>query len=273
MADVGPVRELGEVALIAARAGADAIRRVVGTGHLDTQVKSAGHDLVTAADRASEQAILGVLRTARPDDTIVGEEGGAYQGTSSVRWLVDPLDGTANFVYGRADFAVSVGAECDGRPVAGAILRPADGVWLVTADRGVYVGRESSPDSTAVRDLRHVPLADSLITVGLPYSLTARQDVLTVVAQLAPVVRGVRVVGSAAGDLAALTLGQCDGFIGFGLAEWDTAAGRALVIKAGGAVREIDSPSSLRVLLAAGSSMSVNALTEHVDNAIWQSVG
>ncbi len=273
MADVGPVRELGEVALIAARAGADAIRRVVGTGRLDTQIKSAGHDLVTAADRASEQAILGVLRTARPDDTIVGEEGGAYQGTSRVRWLVDPLDGTANFVYGRADFAVSVGAHCDGRPVAGAILRPADGVWLVTADRGVYVGRESAPASTAVRDLRHVPLADSLITIGLPYSLTARRDVLTVIAQLAPLVRGVRVVGSAAGDLAALTLGQCDGFIGFGLAEWDTAAGHALVIKAGGAVREIDSPSGLRVLLAAGSSMSVNALTEHVDSAIWQSVG
>jgi myo-inositol-1(or 4)-monophosphatase len=87
-------------------AGADAIRSVVGTGHLDTHFKSASHDLVTAADRASEQAIVSVMRTARPDDTIVGEEGGSYEGTSSVRWLVDPLDGTARFVYGRADFAV-----------------------------------------------------------------------------------------------------------------------------------------------------------------------
>lgn len=93
MADTGPVHLLGEVALIAARAGADAIRSVVGTGNLDTHVKSASHDLVTAADRASEQAIVSVLRTVRPDDTIVGEEGGSYEGTSTVRWLVDPFDG------------------------------------------------------------------------------------------------------------------------------------------------------------------------------------
>jgi myo-inositol-1(or 4)-monophosphatase len=149
-----------------------------------------------------------------------------------------PIRRTANIVYGRADFAVSVGERADGKPVAGAILRPADGRWLVTSDQGVYVGRESESARNAVPDIRSVRLADSLITVGLPYSLTARQDALSVIAQLAPLVRGFRVVGSAAGDLAALTLGQCDGFIGFGLAEWDTAAGHALVIKAGGVVRD-----------------------------------
>lgn len=79
-------------------------------------------------------------------------------------------------MYGRADFAVSVGERADGKPVAGAILRPADGLWLVTSDQGVYVGRESESARNAVPDIRPVRLADSLITVRLPYSLTARQD-------------------------------------------------------------------------------------------------
>ena len=132
MVDPVPMPDLGPIALTAARAGAAAIRLVIGTGQLGTRFKSGGHDMVTAADKASERAVIDAIRTARPADSILGEEGGAHQGTTDVRWLVDPLDGTANFVYGRADYAVSVGAELAGEPSAGSIIRPADGQWVTS---------------------------------------------------------------------------------------------------------------------------------------------
>src|SRR5688572_14074047 len=92
---------LRELALTAARAGAGAIADVLRRGGLQTEAKQAAHDLVTSADRASEQAVLQVLRTARPDDAVLGEETGEHPGKTGLRWLVDPLDGTANFIYGR----------------------------------------------------------------------------------------------------------------------------------------------------------------------------
>ena len=103
--------DAGALALRAAQAGATAIAAVVASGGVRTDFKSGGHDLVTTADKAAEAAVIEVIRAARPDDAILGEEGGALVGTSGSRWLVDPLDGTANFVYGRADHAVSVGLE------------------------------------------------------------------------------------------------------------------------------------------------------------------
>lgn len=99
-----------------------------------------------------------------------------------------------------------------------------------------------------------------MVAVGLPYSLTERQRVMELIATLMPRVRGVRVMGSAAGDLAAVTLGQCDAFLGFGLAEWDTAAGHALVLAAGGTVREIRQGQPSSVLIAGGSADVVEAL-------------
>jgi myo-inositol-1(or 4)-monophosphatase len=276
---------LGEIALDAARAGAAAIRTVVDAGALRTEFKTAGHDMVTAADKASERAILAVLRAARPDDSIVGEEGGSYEGPSAVRWLVDPLDGTANFVYGRADYAVSVGATVDGLPAAGAIIRPADGRWLagehggadgpggvgatglVSGFGGVRTGVGPAGISTSAAALpaRTGGLAQAMVAVGLPYSLTERRRVMQSISSLMPLVRGVRVMGSAAGDLAAVALGQCDAFLGFGLAEWDTAAGHALVLAAGGTALEVGSQTPSRVLVAGGAADVVHALADLVD--------
>jgi len=124
-------RPLAGLALRAARAGAAAIAGVVARGEVRPDVKTGAHDLVTAADRASEAAIIEVIRAERPDDAILGEESGAHPGNSGTRWLVDPLDGSANFVYGRADYAVSVGVESAGAIVAGAIIRPSDGRWML----------------------------------------------------------------------------------------------------------------------------------------------
>ena len=262
MVDPVPMPDLGPLSLTAARAGAAAIRSVIGTGQLGTQFKSGSHDMVTAADKASERAVIDAIRTARPADSILGEEGGAHQGTTDVRWLVDPLDGTANFVYGRADYAVSVGAELAGEPSAGSIIRPADGQWVMAGRHGVSAGRDT-PTASGRTDLipavRQCSVTDALVAFGLPYSLPARRQALSIVAALVPRLRGVRVIGSAASDLAAVALGQCDAFVGFGLADWDTAAGQAIVIAAGGTVRPADQQSSMKTLIA-GSAAVVDGL-------------
>ena len=177
--------EPGALTEAAARAGAAAIESVVAAGDVRIDYKTARHDLVTTADRASEAAIVGVLRSARPDDTILAEETGLHEGPSGVRWLVDPLDGTINFVYRRSDYAVSVAAEHGGVLLAGAIVRPADGRCVVTAGDELTASDEadSAPDvnagdgggaavtSRTLTLARPVDVPDALVAFGLPYSL------------------------------------------------------------------------------------------------------
>ncbi len=185
-------RPLAGLALRAARAGAAAIAGVVARGEVRPDVKTGAHDLVTTADRASEAAIIEVIRAERLDDAILGEESGAHPGSSGTRWLVDPLDGTANFVYGRSDFAVSVGVESAGAIVAGAIIRPSDGRWVladVTASE-ITIGAElSPPQTTKLAGRQHVSAspnheahaADGLVSFGLPYAMSARQAALAII--------------------------------------------------------------------------------------------
>jgi myo-inositol-1(or 4)-monophosphatase len=257
---------LATLALRAARAGTAAIAGVVARGEVRPDVKTGAHDLVTAADRASEAAIIEVIRAERPDDAILGEESGAHAGSSASRWLVDPLDGTANFVYGRPDFAVSVGVETAGTIVAGAIIRPSDGRWVladVTASE-IAVGAElSPPQTTKLAGRQHVSstpsdevhAVDALVSFGLPYAMSARQAALAIIRAVVPHVRGVRIAGSAACDFLAWAHGECDAFVGCGLAEWDTAAGQAIVLAAGGAVRSVATPD-FDILVAASPPLA-----------------
>jgi len=259
-------RPLAGLALRAARAGAAAIAGVVARGEVRPDVKTGAHDLVTAADRASEAAIIEVIRAERPDDAILGEESGAHPGNSGTRWLVDPLDGSANFVYGRADYAVSVGVESAGAIVAGAIIRPSDGRWML-ADviaSEIAVGAElSPPQTTKLAGRQHVSAspndeahaADALVSFGLPYAMSARQAALAIIRDAVPHVRGVRIAGSAACDFLAWAHGECDAFVGYGLAEWDTAAGQAIVLAAGGAVRSVGTPD-FDILIAASPPLA-----------------
>ena len=259
-------RPLAGLALRAARAGAAAIAGVVARGEVRPDVKTGAHDLVTAADRASEAAIIEVIRAERPDDAILGEESGAHPGNSGTRWLVDPLDGSANFVYGRADYAVSVGVESAGAIVAGAIIRPSDGRWML-ADviaSEIAVGAElSPPQTTKLAGRQHVSAspndeahaADALVSFGLPYAMSARQAALAIIRDAVPHVRGVRIAGSAACDFLAWAHGECDAFVGCGLAEWDTAAGQAIVLAAGGAVRSVGTPD-FDILIAASPPLA-----------------
>ncbi len=250
----------GALALRAAQAGATAIAAVVASGGVRTDFKSGGHDLVTTADKAAEAAVIEVIRAARPDDAILGEEGGAHSGTSGSRWLVDPLDGTANFVYGRADHAVSVGLETDGVITAGAIIRVSDGRWAAAADGTASGGIQSPGATTGAQPFQpsvnqQVPAADALVSFGLPYDLTARQRVFDIIGVLIPQIRGVRIAGSAACDFLALAHGECDAFVGCGLAEWDTAAGQAIVAASGGAITRVPGPG-FDILIAAAPQLA-----------------
>ena len=127
---------LAAVAVRAAVRAARAVRETVAGGPLQVDTKLGVHDLVTTADRAAEAAAIAEIRRARPDDAILAEESGEHPGTSGVEWIIDPVDGTGNFVLGRADHAVSVAAYRGAAPLAAVIHRPADGAWAATGEDG-----------------------------------------------------------------------------------------------------------------------------------------
>jgi myo-inositol-1(or 4)-monophosphatase len=253
---------LRALALNAARSGAEAIAEVLGRGGLQTEAKQAPHDLVTSADRASEEAVLEMLYSARPDDAVIGEETGEHPGTTGVRWFVDPLDGTANFIYGRAGWSVSVGAEIDGQPTVGAVLCPADGRWAAADPCGVDAGGYDPlpglvsvprPPRRSTAEQPTVPPSAALVSVGMPYPLQTRAEVLRVAAALVSRLRAIRMIGAAASELLGLAGGECDGFLGFGLSPWDTTAGAAIVRACGGTTQSVRSPIGVDVLVAAMS--------------------
>jgi myo-inositol-1(or 4)-monophosphatase len=252
-----PAAELQDVAVEAARAGALAIQHVLAGGGFDVHRKSASHDLVTDADRAAEDAVLAVLRKRRPDDAVLAEESGVHDGTSGLRWLVDPLDGTANFVHARSDYAVSVAVESRNVHLAAAIHRPSDGEWVAARD-GDLRGSGQVLGITAPSTVRH-----ALIGVGFPYDLRLRERALTSLGSLVPVVRDFRRIGSAACDALALAQGRLDAFVGFGMAEWDMAAARAIVPAAGGVCTDLMTPGDLPAFVA-GSHRVVDAIVSRI---------
>ena len=236
-------------------------RAAVAAGGVRTDFKSGAHDLVTTADKAAEAAIIEVIRAARPDDAILGEEGGAHRDVGS-RWLVDPLDGTANFVYGRADHAVSVGVETDGVITAGAIIRVSDGRWAA-ASWGPPAPAATQPGRTTGRQrscsAQREPGGPRRAGAGLLRpALRPRRPAAGVRhhrGACIPQIRGVRIAGSAACDFLALAHGECDAFVGCGLAEWDTAAGQAIVAASGGAILQIPGPG-FDILIAAAPPLA-----------------
>ena len=186
-------------------------------------------DLVTQADRRSEQAVVSRLRNSFPTHTIVAEEGGGVQSDSPFHWYVDPLDGTTNFAHGYPCFAVSIGLEEAGELLVGAIYQPVS-KELFTAVRG-----EGASLNQKTIHVSQVPsLATSLVATGFPSVKRARNPNIYYYWDFTMRSHGVRRDGSAALDLAAVACGRFDGFWEFGLHPWDTAAGVLLVREAGG---------------------------------------
>ncbi|HZY75918.1 MAG TPA: inositol monophosphatase family protein, partial [Jatrophihabitantaceae bacterium] len=183
---------------------------------------------VTAADKATESWLRDELARLRPDDAVLGEESGAEAGTSAVRWVVDPIDGTVNFVLGLPQYAVSVAAEVDGRTVAGAVLNPATGeLFHAHLGGGAYLG------DTRLHGPRDVELARAVVGTGFAYAAQRRQRQAAVVAQLLPAVADLRRLGSASLDLCAVAAGRLDAYFEAGLNPWDYAAGLLIATEAG----------------------------------------
>jgi myo-inositol-1(or 4)-monophosphatase len=208
-------------------------------------------DIVTQADRRSEQAIVARLRAHFPKHAIVAEEGGGNENDSPFRWHVDPLDGTTNFAHGYPCFAVSIGLEESGELVAGVIYQPVSGeLFTAIKGEGAYLNQKKIQVSPIEK------LATSLLVTGFPSIKRAQNPNIRYYWDFTLRSHGVRRDGSAALDLAAVACGRFEGFWEFGLHSWDTAAGVLLVREAGGTVTQFDGqPYRLgdRELLASNS--------------------
>jgi myo-inositol-1(or 4)-monophosphatase len=211
--------------------------------------------MVSDADRAAEAAIASLLRAERPDDGLVGEEGTAAEGSSGRRWVVDPLDGTTNYLYGLPQWAVSVAVEDSSGALAGVVFDPAAGE-LFRAARGAGAELAGPRGGDPARPLRvrdGADLSRSLVATGFGYEPGWRAEQAAAAARVLPRVRDIRRAGAAALDLAWLAAGRLDGYWERGLKPWDWAAGRLLVTEAGGAVAELE--GERHGLVAAGPAL------------------
>lgn len=221
---------------IAAQAGA-LVRARRREGVSVAATKSSPEDIVTAADREAEQLIRGLIQDARPHDGILGEEAGSTAGSSGITWVVDPIDGTVNYLYGLPDYAVSIGVvegdpdPATWTPLTGAVHVPeTDTMYTAARGEGAFVGATSLQTRPAV-DPRM-----ALVGTGFGYDPARRTRQATVVSGLIADVRDIRRMGSAAVDLCRVAEGQLDGFFEVGLNPWDMAAGSLIASEAGARV-------------------------------------
>ena len=241
----GP-EELLDLARRVAREAGQRIEELRRDGVSVAGTKSSDVDVVTRADQASEELIRDRLLTERPDDGFVGEEGDDVAGTSGVRWVVDPIDGTVNYLYGIPDYAVSVAASVDGAVVAGVVLNPAAGEEFV-AVRGGGATRNGDP----VRVRPFVSLEQSMLATGFNYEQPVRARQADAVARVLPRVRDIRRLGSCALDLCGVACGRFDAYAEEGVNEWDHAAGALIAAEAGARVELATGASGKEFILCA----------------------
>jgi myo-inositol-1(or 4)-monophosphatase len=193
--------------------------------------KSSATDMVSDADRDAEAIIRTILARHRPDDAIIGEESGVVSGDSGLRWVVDPLDGTTNYLFGQPVWSVSIACE-DARGGVAAIVLDASRGEAFTATRGGGARVNGRPIAVSAAD----DLQRSLIGTGFSYAPAVREGQARALVEILPRVRDVRRAGSAAIDLAWVACGRLDGYYELGTRHWDRAAGVLLVAEAGGVV-------------------------------------
>jgi myo-inositol-1(or 4)-monophosphatase len=238
--------ELLSVARAAARAGGAELLARFGHGQEGIRSKSGPTDMVSEADLAAEAAIRRVIGERRPQDAILGEEGGA-SGTGELRWIIDPLDGTTNFLFGIPIFAVSIACEAPDGMLVGVVLDPVR-EEIFAATRSTESTLNGVPVAASTRE----DLATALVATGFAYDAEVRAHQAAVLLRVLPRVRDVRRAGSAALDLAWSACGRCDAFYERGIKPWDWAAGGLIAERAGLVLRylEADSEVPFGVLVA-----------------------
>jgi myo-inositol-1(or 4)-monophosphatase len=252
---------LVSVAIAAATRAARIIEEAKGQPHHDISTKTSPTDLVTEVDRAAERCVVSELSEHRPDDAILAEEGTSREGTTGVRWIIDPLDGTTNFLFGVPAYAVSVAAEVDGRAEVGVVVDPSrDEIWRAVRGRGA--SRNGQPLQLVAAEVP--PLERALIATGFSYLPERRAYQAKVVSRVLPRVRDIRRFGSAALDSSWVAAGRVTAYYELGLQPWDLAAGVLIAQEAGAEVAILDDGTTvvappgvmepLRRLLAEGAA-------------------
>jgi myo-inositol-1(or 4)-monophosphatase len=214
---------------------------------LAISAKSTPTDLVSEADLATERLIRARLEAARPDDAILGEEGDDRPGTSGLRWVVDPLDGTINFLFGVPVWCVSVACEDADGALAGVVFDPLRGeTWAATRDGAATL------DGVPLERPSRESLSRALVATGFGYDAAVREEQAQVIGRLLPRVRDIRRLGSAALDLAWTAAGRYDAYFEQGVKHWDYAAGALICERAGLEVHHLpERPPAEPGLLAA----------------------
>ena len=256
---------LGALAVELADGAAELIRDTAGS-QLAVGSKSTDTDLVTDVDRRVESWLVGQLRKRRPGDAVLGEEGGdrmAKSGGAAVRWVLDPIDGTVNFVLGLPQFAVSVAAEVGGTVLAGAVANPVTReTFHARRGCGAFCGTQR------LHGPRDLPLERAVVATGFAYDAATRARQVAVVAPLLPRVADIRRLGAAALDLCFVAAGRLDAYFEAGLHSWDYAAGALIAAEAGCVLSGLrNRPPSPHLLAVTGPGMAADffALLEEVD--------
>ncbi|MDX6354049.1 MAG: monophosphatase, partial [Streptomyces sp.] len=222
---------LDELLAVATRLAADAAALLVDgleRPRTNVETKSSSTDMVSEIDRASETLIVAGLRAARADDALLGEEGTTSAGTSGVRWVIDPLDGTVNYLYGLPAWAVSIAAECEGEAVVGVVEAPMRGeTYQAVRGGGALVNGEQARCRPAPE------FSHALVGTGFGYLAERRAGQAEVLRSVVPRFRDIRRGGSAAIDLADVGCGRLDAYYERGLNPWDLAAGALFAREAG----------------------------------------
>lgn len=260
---VDSLREYAELAAIAAEVAcqaSDHIRRTMrelGDVTAGMETKSSDVDPVTIVDKAAEHFIADALSHLRPGDGLLGEEGAESSSSTGITWIVDPIDGTVNFIYGIPQYAVSVAACIGENVVAGAVINVATSdLYVAACGSGAFVLRSYSDALKSIEASKYSDLQHALIATGFSYSSPRREDQAKLLVSLLPNVRDIRRFGSAALDLCAVAEGCFDGYYEHGLNAWDFAAGALIAQEAGAKIKqpELKLASSAGALLLASSS-------------------
>jgi myo-inositol-1(or 4)-monophosphatase len=226
--------ELLSVAHEAARAAASELGPRFGRTARDVQSKSTPTDLVSEADVSAEAAVREVLGRRRPDDAILGEEGGAT-GEGEIRWVVDPLDGTINFLFGIPMFAVSIACEDGAGTLAGVVLDPIRAECFAATRSGDATLNDKSIVASDATDL-----ATTMVATGFGYDPAVRTRQAAVLTRVLPRVRDIRRFGAAALDLGWCACGRFDAYYERGVKTWDVAAGALIASRAGLEIRLLE---------------------------------
>ncbi|WP_082422148.1 inositol monophosphatase family protein [Corynebacterium oculi] len=229
------LRDLAEGLVCMAASAIEEKREELGDVRPYTLTKSSAVDPVTVVDTMAEEFLVETLLERRPGDGIIAEEGSARRSTTGVSWIIDPIDGTVNFLYGIPRYAVSLAAAIDGHVVAGAVINVADGsLYRAARGQGAQVLRGDSEEELHASSVEEA--ARALVATGFSYSAARREQQAKALCAILPQVRDIRRLGSAALDLCAVAEGHADAYYEHGIHCWDYAAGSLIAQEAGAVV-------------------------------------